>query len=71
MSYVIMQVAFVIIHGESGKEPTIIRSLEKIPQIKSVTAVEGFYEIVCKVEAESQRELADVITTKFPMIPHI
>ncbi len=66
-----MVTAFVIIHCDPGQEEYIIRNLQHIPQVVSADGVFGFYEVVCKIEADGEKQLADIITKQIPQIQHV
>jgi len=63
-----MPIAFVIIHCDPTHTQYIIRNLKYIPAIKEANDVFGYYEIVCKIDAQTQKELEDVITNKIRRI---
>ena len=66
-----MATAFVIIHCKPEEVYYVIRNLKYIPEVKEADDVFGYYEIVCKVVANSQRDLEKVITSKIRKIDHI
>jgi DNA-binding Lrp family transcriptional regulator len=49
----------------------VIRNLKYIPEVKAADDVFGYYEVVCKVEAKSERDLEHIITSKIRRIKHI
>lgn len=53
--------AHVMIKLASGRPPTIIKHLQKFDQIRTAYAVSGSYDLIIIVEAESTKELDDVI----------
>jgi len=55
--------AHVMIKLESGRPPSIIKHLQKIDQIRTAYAVSGNYDLIIIVEAESTKELDEVIDT--------
>jgi len=66
-----MASAFVIIHCDPSETYYIIRNLKHIPEVKDADDVFGYYEVVCKVEAPTQKELEKVITNSIRKIQHI
>ncbi len=66
-----MSGAYVIIHCEPTEADYVIRNLKYIPEVKEARDVFGYYEVVCKVVANSQHELEKVITGKIRKIKHI
>lgn len=66
-----MPSAYVIIHCEPTETYYVIRNLKYIPEVKDADDVFGYYEIVCKVVADTQRELEKIITSKIRKIKYI
>lgn len=66
-----MPSAFVVIHCDPAETYYVIRNLKYIPEVKAADDVFGYYEVVCKVEAKTQRDLEKVITAKIRKIRHI
>ena len=59
-----MSLAFVLISAEIGAEDEVLKALTKITNVKEAYIVYGVYDIVTKVEAESMKNLKEVITLK-------
>lgn len=66
-----MPSAFVIIHCDPVETYYVIRNLKYIPEVKAADDVFGYYEVVCKVEADTQKNLEKIITSKIRRIKHI
>jgi hypothetical protein len=66
-----MPSAYVIIHCEPTETYYVIRNLKYIPEVKDVDDVFGYYEVVCKVVANTQSELEKIITSKIRKIKYI
>ena len=66
-----MNIAYVAIHCETGKESPIIRKLMEIKGVSEVTGTLGLYDIIAKVEAQDSKELESIITTKIRRIPNV
>ncbi|MEM3135332.1 MAG: Lrp/AsnC ligand binding domain-containing protein [Candidatus Nitrosotenuis sp.] len=66
-----MPSAYVIIHCEPTETYYVIRNLKYIPEVKAADDVFGYYEVVCKVEANTQKDLEKAITSKIRKIRHI
>lgn len=66
-----MPSAFVVIHCDPAETYYVIRNLKYIPEVKAADDVFGYYEVVCKVEAKTQRDLEKVITAKIRKIKYI
>jgi DNA-binding Lrp family transcriptional regulator len=59
-----MPLAIVSINTELGSEDELLRELRKLNNVSEAHAVYGVYDIVAKVEAETMKELKEVITSK-------
>ena len=59
-----MPLAIVLINAEVGSEDELLRELRKLDNVSETYAVYGVYDIVAKVEAETMKELKEVITSK-------
>jgi len=57
-------IAFVLINVETGTETQVIRELRKIPGLTEVDFVYGVYDVLVKVEAATQQEVKEIITTR-------
>ncbi|HET8719998.1 MAG TPA: Lrp/AsnC ligand binding domain-containing protein [Candidatus Nitrosotenuis sp.] len=66
-----MASAYVIIHCDPAETYYVIRNLKYIPEVKEAKDVFGYYEVVCKVEAGTQKDLEKIITSKIRKIGHI
>ncbi len=64
-----MTKAFVAIHCETGKESNIIKKIEGVKGIESVTGVLGLYDIIVEVESEDSIMLEKIITSQIPSAP--
>jgi DNA-binding Lrp family transcriptional regulator len=66
-----MPSAYIIIHCEPTETYYVIRNLKYIPEVKTADDVFGYYEVVCKVVANTQKELERIITSKIRKIKYI
>jgi DNA-binding Lrp family transcriptional regulator len=56
-----MPSAFILINCDFKSIEEVIGELKKIPEVIRVNAVEGVYDIVCRIVAESEEELRKVV----------
>jgi DNA-binding Lrp family transcriptional regulator len=56
-----MPSAFILINCDFKSIEEVIGELKKIPEVIRVNAVEGVYDIVCRIAAESEEELRKVV----------
>ena len=66
-----MAFAYVLMNCKLGFENQIIGELVKIPEVQEVRGTFGDYDIFAKLEAESEKELEEIITKKIRKIPDI
>jgi len=59
-----MPLAIVLINAEVGSEDELLRELRNLNNVREAYAVYGVYDIVAKVEAETMKELKEVIASK-------
>ncbi|MHB8565523.1 MAG: Lrp/AsnC family transcriptional regulator [Nitrososphaerales archaeon] len=57
-----MPIAFVLINVDAGSEREVVQELKATDNVKDVYSVYGPYDIVVKIEAETQQKLKDTIT---------
>ena len=53
--------AYVLINCDTGYEESIINELKKLDSIKEIHGTLGVYDIIAKVESESQEKLKEAI----------
>lgn len=63
--------AYLVIHCDKGEEYPTLRNLSRIPEVKEVDVVFGFYDVICKVETDSDKTLEGIITKSIRTLPHI
>jgi DNA-binding Lrp family transcriptional regulator len=66
-----MRTAYVLINCELGVEPTIIEELRRIPQVVEVSIVDGSYDIITKITADTVNKIKEVIGLKIRRIEQI
>lgn len=66
-----MAKAYVLVTCESGSEDYVLSSLKSIDSVKLATGVFGTYDILSKLEANSEDALRDIITKKIRKLPRI
>ena len=59
-----MAKAYVLINCDLGSEDDMIRDIKKLDYVKDVTGTFGAYDIVARVEADTQEQLREAITWK-------
>jgi DNA-binding Lrp family transcriptional regulator len=56
-----MERAYVLINCDTGYEESIIKELKKMDSIKEIHGTLGVYDIIAKVESETQEKLKEAI----------
>ena len=59
-----MSQAFVLISSEIGVESELLKELRRIENVKEAYAVYGVYDIIAKVEADTEEKLKEILTWK-------
>ena len=59
-----MPIAFVLINTELGKEKDILKEIRKIENVKEAHCIYGVYDIIAKVELESNEKLKEMVAFK-------
>ena len=59
-----MPIAYVLINCESGSESIIIRELKRLSQVVEVSKVDGSYDLIAKVTADTVDKVKEVISLK-------
>jgi len=66
-----MTKAYVLMNCDLGSEIDVISSLKKIDGIKEAHGTLGLYDIVAKIELESEEKIRDIITKVIRKMPKI
>ncbi len=59
-----VQETFVLINCYLGKEQQIVKSLQKLRGVKEAQATHGVYDVIVKIETETERELTEIVHSK-------
>ncbi|MCH7966587.1 MAG: Lrp/AsnC ligand binding domain-containing protein [Thaumarchaeota archaeon] len=63
--------AYVVFHTDRGKEILVARSFNKIPEVKEVDVVLGYYDVIGKIETSSHKELEKILTKDIRKIENV
>ena len=63
--------AYVVFHCEKGKEYPTLKNLCKIPEVKEADVVFGYYDVICRIESDSEEVLQDVIIRAIRGLPNL
>jgi len=62
---------FVLINCDPGKEPEVLKQLRKMENVVDTQGTYGVYDIVARIESDSQSQLAHVISDQIRKINNI
>ena len=65
-----MTMGYVAIHCDTGRESHVFDRVLQIPYVKETVIVLGLYDVICKLETGSPKELEDTVM-KIRKIPHV
>lgn len=66
-----MQRAYILISCNVGAEQEVLAELKKIGEIKTAMITYGDYDIVAKVETDSEEQMAQIIFSKIRQLQKI
>ncbi|MDE1826876.1 MAG: Lrp/AsnC ligand binding domain-containing protein [Thaumarchaeota archaeon] len=65
-----MTIGYVAIHCDTGREVYVYERIVDISNVKEASIVMGLYDIMCKIEAGTTKELEDTVM-KVRKISHV
>ena len=66
-----MSIAYVLVQCLIGREMEVLRSLLEINFVKESKGTFGYYDILVKIEAPSEKQIENVVTKKIRKIEHV
>ncbi|MFQ5781793.1 MAG: Lrp/AsnC ligand binding domain-containing protein [Nitrosopumilus sp.] len=63
--------AYIVFHTDRGKEILVARDFNRIPEVKEVDVVLGYYDVIGRVEAPSHKELEKIVTNDIRKIGNV
>ena len=66
-----MNIAYVLVQSTIGHEMEVLNALLKIDLIKEAKGTFGYYDILVKIEASSEKEIEIVITKNIRKVKNI
>ncbi len=66
-----MEIAYVLVKSEISHEMDVMRELLKLDLVKETKGTFGVYDIFVKVEANSGKEIEDVVTKQIRKLKHV
>ena len=66
-----MSISFVLVQCTIGHEMEVLRSLLELDSVKEPTGTFGYYDILVKIKAQSDRDIEKIITKKIRKIKNV
>ena len=66
-----MNIAYVLVQSTIGHEMEVLSDLLKIDLVKEAKGTFGYYDILAKIEASSEKEIEIVITKKISGVEYV
>ena len=66
-----MNIAYVLVQSTIGHEMEVLSDLLKIDLIKEAKGTFGYYDILTKIEASSEKEIEMIITKKIRSVKNV
>ena len=66
-----MNIAFVLVQSTIGHEMEVLNDLLKLDYVKEAKGTFGYYDILVKIEAVSEKEIEKIITKKIRKVKNV
>ena len=66
-----MNIAYVLVQSAIGHEMEVLSDLIKIEFVKEAKGTFGYYDILVKIEADSEKEIEKIITKKIRKVKNV
>ena len=66
-----MNIAFVLVQSTIGHEMEVLNDLLKLDFVKEAKGTFGYYDILVKIEAASEKEIEKIITKKIRKVKNV
>ena len=66
-----MNIVYVLVQCTIGHEMDVLRDLIKLDLVKEAKGTFGYYDILVKIEASSEKEIVRIITKKIRKIKNV
>ena len=66
-----MNIAFVLVQSTIGHEMEVLNDLLKLDYVKEAKGTFGYYDILVKIEALSEKEIERIITKKVRKVKNV
>lgn len=66
-----MKETFILINCDTGSEDTVVDELSKMDRVSEIQKILGVYDVIAKLEAESESDIKNMISSKIQKIDPI
>ena len=66
-----MNIAFVLVQSTIGHEMEVLNDLLKLDYVKEAKGTFGYYDILVKIEASSEKEIEKIVTKKVRKVKNV
>jgi len=66
-----MNIAYVLVQSTIGHEMEVLRDLLKFDLVKEAKGTFGYYDILVKIEAPSEKQIENVVTKRIRKIKNV
>ena len=66
-----MNIVYVLVQCTIGHEMEVLRDLVKLDLVKEAKGTFGYYDILVKIEAQSEKEIENTITKKIRKVKNV
>ena len=66
-----MNIAYVLVQSAIGHEMEVLSELLKVQFVKEAKGTFGYYDILVKIEADSEKEIGKIITKKIRKVKDV
>lgn len=63
-----MKETFILINCETGSEDKVVDELSKMDEISEIQKIMGVYDVIAKLEADSESDIKNMISSKIQKI---
>ena len=66
-----MNIAYILVQSAIGHEMEVLHDLLKIELVREAKGTFGYYDILVKIEADSEKEIGKIITKKIRKVKNV
>ena len=66
-----MNIAYILVQSAIGHEMEVLHDLLKIELVREAKGTFGYYDILVKIEADSEKEIEKIITKKIRKVKNV